>query len=360
MKRKMFILAVLAAVLLLSMPLSAAADANDYEARIVSVKAAAQDLYPDVDGYEILTAGAYSAAALADEASGTLQSVTIKYGEATVYESARASNVIAFPESVYLYEEGALKHFANGEVKEVLKVDAGLTLAYLSESGGIVYAYFMDTPARDLYVYNLSDGSMAKGNVGELPVITTRIMSYADSDNWITRAGDYFRITRQNPATGENSETLLKQEGGELTRFEPDVSEVPNANPEGKALIPFYYNYEYGYGYLDETGKVAALCGYATPFLYNEDGAGVAFVSNGVEGYFIDQYLNKVSVTIPSYEAFCYANGVFDVYTDEAFENCTSFGVELVPKGSEYTDIFGIMRPMEYLPVWALGGTRAD
>ncbi len=351
MKLKIFLAAMLAALLLLSLPLSAAASMHDYEARIVLGKKG----YRIAEKYEndsyIMSAGAYTATVPADE-NGRPVSVTIEYGGSAVYSSTEVSYVGTFPEAVFVHGGGVLKLFANGAAEDALKVDAGLTCIGISDSGGTVYAYFMDAATRDLFVYDLVDGTFTKGNVGGQPVLYKWNTPYSASVNFVRRLGDYISIAREDPATGKQFETLLKQDGDALTIFEPDFSDVPNANPEGKELMPFLIGGDSGYGYLDETGKVAAIYDDATSFFYNEEGAGVAFVTNGGEGCFVDQCLNQVSVTLPSNDAYCYIDGAFEIHYGEENEDSVVYAVELVPKGSEYTDLFDIMKPFAYWPVF--------
>lgn len=343
MKRNQILAALLAAMFLLIVPAGAGAlPAKDYEARITAVK----------DGiffsfYDTITSGAYTVTGTFDEA-GYLLNAAVKYGESVVYD-AQASQVTVFPNSLYLYNKGVLKLFENGKVKTVLTVDEEWACAGISDDGGDVFAYFMDSPRRDFYAYNITNGTSAMANIGSLSLEYYALVHHGVEEDVVYRSDGYISLLRRDVSTGEFSNTLLKHEGETLTIVEPDRSSVPNANPGGGKLSLFYTDYA---GYYTESGEVAAFYDYATQFFYNEDGAGVAFVIDDGLGYFVDQYLNVVSRPIEAFGASCSEDGVFVIYVDALLTQIKSYYVELVPRGTAGADLFGIMRPLASRYVW--------
>lgn len=354
MKRNFFLAAILAATLALSAPLSAGAlPAHEYEARLISIKDAVDGgetaVQVEGGGYEdTLSSGAYTMKAQIDSV-GYITNITVQYGERTVYDGS-AGFAMLFDNSLYIYYQGVLKFFENGGVKTVLTVDESLTCAGISDEGGAICAYFMDAPSRDFYAYNLGDGTHSKLNIGESIVNYYPFVKHGTGSDTLRRTGDYVAIMRRDEGDDTLYETILKFEGEALTLVEPAAQNAPNANPSGEELMLFVT--KNGCGYLDKSGEVAGYYDDATAFVYNEDGAGVALVTIDKKGYFVDQYLNVVSNAIESFYSFLKDDNTFGVWLDEDYTRLKLYEVELVPKGSAGTPLFGIMRPLGSAVAW--------
>jgi 5'-nucleotidase len=272
-----------------------------------------------------LTAGRYTAKIDVDNENGVIENIVLKYDEKTLFDGA-AKLISSIGNDMYIYADGKLNFYGDdGSASTLFTFADSYNCLIVAEIDGERYAVVIDGADRSLYIYNLTDGTIATGDVrdysiGYSPVCKNTAPSY------LQKNGDYFvfyTVFDINTNEQLNSSLIFKQDGDRLTVFTPDVLSFTNVNPGGEKLWLFEYNGKWIY--MDSGEQLVAQFDDATAFTPD----GVAFVRNGEHGYFVDTKLNRVSEPLNYYRGGYVYDDIFELAVDPKFTRYEYYRVTL-------------------------------
>jgi hypothetical protein len=259
-----------------------------------------------------LTAGKYTAKIDLNDENGVIENIVLQYEGETLFEGG-AELISLLGNDVYIYADGKLDFYdEDGGASTLLTFADSYKCLIVNETDGKRCAVFLDSADRSLYIHNLTDDTVAAGDVSAF-YLGFGPVHKDDLFNDVEKLGDYFVFLSVYDIDTEemlDSSMILKQEDGKLEMFTPDVSNLTNANPDGGKLLLFEHQGQWGY--INGGGQVVALYDDATHFSPN----GAAFVRSGEHGYFVDTKLNRVSELLDFYASSHVYDDVFELFTD--------------------------------------------